>query len=54
VKGLAYEKRPLGVWFHERVLKHRVRVNRQISVPMWDARARGILWTCTCKKTWAR
>jgi hypothetical protein len=46
--------KPLGVRFHERVLRHRVRVNRQISVPWWDAGSRGELWTCSCTKTWAR
>jgi hypothetical protein len=40
-------------WWHVRVLKHRMRVTRMISVPSWDPRARGELWTCSCKKTWA-
>jgi hypothetical protein len=46
--------KPLGVRFHERVLRHRVRLNRMISVPTWDPHARGELWTCSCKKSWAR
>jgi hypothetical protein len=47
-------KRPIGVWFHTSVLQHTVRVNKMISVPLWDGHSRGELWTCSCKKTWAR
>jgi len=47
--------KPLGVKFHEKVLRHTVRVNRMITVPTWDRTGtRGELWTCQCKKTWAR
>lgn len=27
---------------------HSVRVNRTISVPIWDPTAKGWLWTCEC------
>jgi hypothetical protein len=41
-------------WWHETVLRHRMRVNRMITVPPWDVSAKGELWTCSCGKTWAR
>lgn len=33
---------------------HSVRVNRTISVPMFDIGSRGWLYTCECGETWAR
>lgn len=33
---------------------HSVRVNRNISVPSWDATAKGWLWVCECGMTVAK
>jgi hypothetical protein len=33
---------------------HNVRVNRHISVPLFDQSAKGWLWECECGKTAAR
>jgi hypothetical protein len=42
------------IWWHERVLRHTLRRNTMISVPMWDRAAKGVLVSCSCGKTWAR
>jgi hypothetical protein len=41
------------VWWHTRVLRHRVRVSR-VSVPLWDPSSRGELIKCSCGKVWAK
>lgn len=41
-------------WYHIYRLGHSIRVNRHISVPMFDPSAKGWLFTCECGEVWAK
>lgn len=52
---------PLGVWFHEKVLRHVVGLTQMPVSLMTDEQRgaltkepHGLLWTCECKKTWTK
>jgi hypothetical protein len=40
-------------WYHLYRLGHSMRVNRNITVPLFDSGAKGWLFKCECGRTWA-